>query len=92
MIVVMAKMFDLLKERLHKFSTLLLVGVIMGVPTALILIQPDLSTTIVLFGSFLVMVFASGYSIKILAVLVAVIGPLGYGLFWYILQPDNIFI
>lgn len=92
MLVVMAKLFDLLKERLHKFSTLLIVGIIMGIPTVLVLIQTDLSTAIVLFGSFVVMVFASGYSIKILAVVAAVLVPTVYGLFWYILQPNNLFI
>ena len=92
MIIVMAKMFDLLKEHLHQFRTLLITGVIMGIPTGLVLIQTDLSTAIVLFGSFVVMVFASGYSLKVLTVLVAVLGPIGYALFWYILQPDNIFI
>jgi len=92
MIIVMAKMFDLLKERLHKFSTLIIVGIIMGIPTFLVLIQTDLSTAIVLFGSFIVMVFASGYSIKILGIITAVAVPSVYGLFWYILQPDNLLI
>jgi len=92
MIIVIAKLFDLLKDHLHKFSTLLLVGVIMGIPTVLVLIQTDLSTSIVLFGSFVVMVFASGYSLKILAIIAAVLGPTVYGLFWYILQPDNLLI
>lgn len=92
MIIVMAKMLDLLKERLQKISTLIIVGILMGIPTFLVLIQTDLSTAIVLFGSFIVMVFASGYSIKILAVIAAVAVPTVYGLFWYILQPDNIFI
>lgn len=92
MIIFVAKMFDLLKERLNKLSTLLIVGILMGIPTFLILIQTDLSTSIVLFGSFVVMVFVSGYSIKILGILTAVLVPTVYGLFWYILQPDNIFI
>ncbi len=92
MIIFVAKMFDLLKDRLHKFSTLIIIGILMGIPTFLVLIQTDLSTAIVLFGSFIVMVFASGYSIKILAILAAVLVPTVYGLFWYILQPDNILI
>ena len=92
MIVFVAKMFDLLKKRLNKFSTLLLVGVLMGIPTFLVLIQTDLSTAIVLFGSFVVMVFVSGYSVKILAVLAAVLVPTACGLFWYILQPNNLLI
>lgn len=92
MIVFVAKMFDLLKERLHKFSTLVIIGILMGIPTVLVLIQTDLSTAIVLFGSFVVMVFVSGYSIKILGVVVAVAVPTVYALFWYILQPNNLLI
>lgn len=92
MIVFVAKMFDLLKNRLNKFSTLLIVGILMGIPTFLVLIQTDLSTAVVLFGSFIVMVFASGYSIKILAVITAVAVPTVYALFWYILQPNNLLI
>lgn len=92
MIIVIAKLFDLLKDHLQKFSTLLLVGVIMGIPTVLVLIQTDLSTSIVLFGSFVVMVFASGYSLKILLIIAAILGPTSYGLFWYILQPDNLLL
>jgi len=92
MIVVIAKLFDLFKERLHKFSTLVIIGIVMAVPTFLVLIQTDLSTAIVLFACFVVMVFASGFSMKILSVVVAVAVPCGYGLFWYILQPDNLLI
>ena len=92
MIVFVAKMFDLLKERLHKFSTLVIIGILMGIPTVLVLIQTDLSTAIVLFGSFVVMVFVSGYSIKILGLVVAVAVPTVYALFWYILQPNNLLI
>ena len=92
MIIVIAKLFDLLKDHLKKFSTILLVGVVMGIPTFLVLIQTDLSTSIVLFGSFVVMVFVSGYSLKILAIIAVVLGPTAYGLFWYILQPDNLLL
>ena len=92
MLIVIAKLFDLLKERLNKFSTLLIVGIVMAIPTFLVLIQTDLSTAIVLFGSFVVMVFASGYSLKILGILAAVAVPTIYGLFWYILQPNNLLI
>jgi len=92
MIIVIAKLFDLFKNHLDKFGTLFLIGIIMAIPTVLVLIQTDLSTAVVLFGSFVVMVFASGYSIKIIAIITAILGPAAYGLFWYILQPDNILI
>ncbi len=89
MIIVMAKFFDLFKERLHKFSTLILAAIIMGIPTVLILIQTDLSTSIVLVACFAIMVFASGYSLKILGVLVAIFIPSFSVLFWYVQQPTQ---
>ena len=89
MIIVMAKFFDLFKERLHKFSTLVFAAIIMGIPTFLILIQTDLSTSVVLIVCFAVMVFASGYSLKILGVLIAVFVPIISVLFWYVQQPDQ---
>lgn len=92
MLVVIAKLFELLKNRLHKFSTLVLTSIVMGIPTFLVLIQTDLSTALVLFGSFIVMLFVSGYSIKILGILFTVLVPTVCGLFWYILQPDNLLI
>jgi len=89
MIIVMAKFFDMFKERMDKFSTLILAGIIMAVPVLLILIQTDLSTSIVLFASFVVMLFVSGYSMKIFLAIVAVAVPVIYGLFWYVIQPDQ---
>ncbi len=89
MIVVMAKLFDILKNRLNKFSTLLIVGIVMAIPILLILVQTDLSTSVVIFVSFVVMVFVSGYSMKILAGVVALVAPLSVFLFWYIQQPDQ---
>lgn len=92
MIVVVAKLFDLLKERLNKLSTLIIVGVAMAIPTFLVLIQTDLSTSIVLFSCFVVMVFVSGYSFKIFGTIIAIAVPLVSGLFWYILRPNNLLI
>ena len=89
MIIVMAKFFDLFKERLHKLSTLILAAIIMGIPTVLILIQTDLSTSIVLVACFAIMVFASGYSLKILSILVAIFIPVFSVLFWYVQQPTQ---
>lgn len=89
MIIVMAKFFDLLKERLQKFSTLFFAAVIMGIPTVLILIQTDLSTSLVLVACFAIIVFASGYSLKIFGVLVAIFIPLCSVLFWYVQQPTQ---
>ena len=58
----------------------------------MILIQTDLSTSIVLFVCFVAMVFVSGFSLKIFGAIIAIAVPVVSGLFWYIIQPDNILI
>lgn len=89
MIIVIAKYFDLMKNRLNKFYTLLGAAVLMAIPTILVLIQTDLSTSIVLCACFAVMVFVSGYSWKILLCLCSVGIPAAGVLFWYVQQPGQ---
>ena len=92
MIIVIAKYFDLLKNKLNKLYTIIGAAAIMAVPTFLVLIQTDLSTSIVLFTCFAVMVFVSGYSLKILLCLASIGVPLVFGLFWYIQQPGQVLL
>lgn len=92
MIIVMAKYFDLLKNKLNKLYTIIGAAAIMAVPTFLVLIQTDLSTSIVLLVCFVVMVFVSGYSLKILLCLASIGIPLVFGLFWYIQQPGQVLL
>ncbi|MGN0505542.1 MAG: FtsW/RodA/SpoVE family cell cycle protein [Lachnospiraceae bacterium] len=92
MIIVIAKYFDLLKNKLDKLYTLLGAAVIMAIPTFLVLIQTDLSTSIVLVVCFAAMVFISGYSLKILLCVAAVGVPILFGLFWYIQQPGQLLL
>lgn len=92
MIIVLAKYFDLLKHRLDKLYTLIGAAVVMAIPTFLVLIQTDLSTSIVLVICFAVMVFVSGYSWKILLPIIAVGAPLVVALFWYVQQPGQLIL
>lgn len=92
MIIVIAKYFDLLKNKLNKLYTIIGAAAVMAVPTFLILIQTDLSTSIVLLVCFAVMVFVSGYSMKILLCLTSVGMPLVLGLFWYVQQPGQVLL
>lgn len=92
MIIVIAKYFELLKNKLDKFYTLVGAAVIMAIPTFLILIQTDLSTSIVLVVCFISMVFVSGYSLKILLCVASIGIPALFGLFWYVQQPGQLLL
>ncbi len=59
---------------------------LMAIPTFIVFLQPDLSTTICLLMVFAVMVFASGVPIKFIGIIAAVGLPALYGLIWYVQQ------
>ncbi len=69
----------LLERRMHRINeikyALLPVGVVAGVLTGLIVMQPDFGTSAALSGVVLIMVFASGLSFRYLAAVCAVLIP-----------------
>lgn len=92
MIIVMAKIYQILEPKLKKIYVILIVGAVFGLQWLLILIEPDLSTSIVFALLFVIMLFASGYNIKAIAALIVVTVPLLIFAFWYVQQPDPLFI
>jgi rod shape determining protein RodA len=80
LILTLAVVFVKLRNRLERFSTLVLVGAVTIVPVILIGAQPDVSTSLVaLFIMIIMIVIALGL-------------PLGAVLFWYIQQPYNLLL
>lgn len=92
MIIVMAKVLAMLKTKMDKFYTLVIVVVIMAIPLLFVLIQPDLSTSMVIIFTFAMMVFAAGLSYKIIVPLILIGIPTAIGLFWYIQQPFQVIL
>lgn len=92
MIIVMAKVLNMLKTKMDKFYSLVIVVAIMAVPLLFVLMQPDLSTSMVIIFTFVMMVFAAGLSYKIIVPLILIGIPTVIGLFWYIQQPFQIFL
>lgn len=92
MILVLAKIFTMLKDKMDKFYVLLLTGFLMAVPTFLILIQTNLSTSIVMMFIFVTMIFAAGLSYKIILPILIIGIPLVFGLFWYVQQDYQVLL
>ena len=92
MILVLAKIFDIFRQHIKKFWLLLLVSGVMAIPTVLILTQTDLSTSIVMFAFFAIMVFAAGTSYKHLIPIIAVGIPLVIFLLWYVQQDFQVLL
>ncbi len=89
LILTLATLYTKLKSKVDRISTLFIAVIVAVVPVMVILIQPDLSTSLVAVFITVILVFAAGTSYKILAPIIILSIPAGIALFWYIQQPDN---
>lgn len=92
LIIIMAAFFTKYKENLNKLSYFLLACLIAIVPTGLVMIQTDLSSSMVMLFIFAVMFFVAGLSYKIIGILAAVGIPSFLGLLWYVQQPWQVIL
>lgn len=92
MIVFFAKFINDNKDRINKISTLLVMGVIYSLPIVLILLETDLSTSLVFVFLFCVLIFVGGLSFKVIGTALISIIPVGSFLIWYIQQPGQILL
>lgn len=86
LIIFLAKLFCVLDKKLNSFWNLLIVFVTAGIPIYLVFSQPDLSTSIVLIATFLMMLFVAGLSYKIVVPGILIGVPSFIALFWYVQQ------
>ena len=92
MVIIFAYYISDQKEKLNHLTTLIKIGLIYSIPLMLILIQPDLSTTLVFIFLFCVLLFIAGLSYKIIGGLLLLAIPSIVFLFWYIQQPVQILL
>lgn len=74
MIVALARFCDLRAENMNKPFTLLLYLALMGIPVLLVMMEPDLSTSVVMLCIGAAILFVSGLDWKYILVAVAVVG------------------
>lgn len=89
LILFFAAFFMRYNEQLNTFRALCISLILVGAPLALILKQPDLSTTIVTTLIFITLLFIAGISYKIIAGVSAVCIPAAIVVLYVILQPDQ---
>lgn len=87
LILTLAVYFEWRIEKMDRFTTLIFGGLITILPTFFIMIQSDLSSSLVMLFIFAIMAYASGLSYKIIGSVLAVVIPSVVALFWYIQQP-----
>ncbi len=82
-------------DLLKKWRTFFLVVLLSAIPLILIVLEPDLSTTILMMGVFVTALFIAGFSYKKFGIILAVMVPLGVAAIIYIQAvppPDNILL
>lgn len=88
-ILFFAKFLEVHKENLNTGKILISSIILFVLPFALVFIQPDLSTSIVLISVFCTLIFVAGLSYKIIGSILGV-GIPAFGIILYnILQPDQ---
>ncbi len=92
LILALAAFFSKRRDNLSSFKNFFLASLITLVPTFFILIQTDLSSSVVMIVVLAMMLACSGIGHRILAPIVAVIVPVLAFLFWYIQQPNQILL
>ncbi|MSS64380.1 FtsW/RodA/SpoVE family cell cycle protein [Velocimicrobium porci] len=75
------------EDYMDQFRIVIFAGIVMAIPTSFVLVQSDLSSSVVMMFIFAMMIFAAGLSYRIIAPILAVGIPAFLVVFWYIQQP-----
>ncbi|MDD3173670.1 MAG: FtsW/RodA/SpoVE family cell cycle protein [Herbinix sp.] len=92
LILFAAKLFTMFRQKINNAWVLILTTVSVALPTCLILIQTNLSTSLVIMFIFVIMIFAAGLSWKIILPIIVIGVPCVIGLFWYIQQDYQVLL
>lgn len=92
MILVMSVIFSKFQRKMDKWFVFIGSAIIMGIPTFLVLIQTDLSSSMVFMFIFVVMIMMAGLSMKIAGMTFVIGMPILLFLFWYVQQPFQVLL
>lgn len=88
-ILFLAKFLTVNKEKISKWWFILVTAVLAGIPLLLIEKEPDLSTTILVTGITIILIFAAGISYKKIGIMLAIFIPVAAAALIYIQQPEQ---
>jgi rod shape determining protein RodA len=92
LILFAAKVFSMFRKKINNPLVLILTAIAIAIPTFLIMIQTNLSTSLVILFIFVMMVFAAGLSWKIILPILIIGIPTIMGLVWYIQQDYQVLL
>lgn len=89
LILFTAKLIFMYKDKLNTWKFLAVLAILLAIPLALILAQPNLSTTILICLILLTVIFCAGLSYKIIGIALLIIVPVGIAAGIYISNPEQ---
>lgn len=88
--VLLAKFKD--DNKINTFKCIAMFALYSGLSLLLIVIEPDLSTTVCLTLVLVVMLYVAGLSYKIIGLVLLIFVPLAGSFLWYIQRPDQVLL
>lgn len=92
LIVFTAKLISVYKDKLNTWKFLVVLAILCAIPLVLILMQPSLSTTLVIVLILLTIIYCAGLSYKIIGTVLAVMIPLSIVMILYISNPNQVLL
>ncbi len=91
MIVFGARLLSNLKENdeINTFRGIMRIIIAVAIPAGLILMEPDLSTTICFLMIMATMVYVEGLSYRLIITILLILIPIGSIFIWYVQKPDQ---
>ena len=89
LILFTVKLLCMYKDKINDWRFLTILAILLAIPLAFILKQPNLSTTLLTFLILFTVIFCAGLSYKIIGIALLIIVPVVSGFMIYISNPDN---
>ena len=86
LIVFLAMIFSIFEHKINNGFFIIFIVITTAIPTYLILTQTDLSSSMVIMFTFVMMIFVAGLSWKIIIPIIVIGLPIFGTLFWYVQQ------
>lgn len=86
LIIFLAMMFTMFEHKINNGYFIIFIVITTAIPTYLILSQTDLSSSMVIMFTFVMMIFVAGLSWKIIIPILVIGLPIFATLFWYVQQ------
>ncbi len=91
-ILTLATLFCKIRKQLDQFKSLIWIVLLTLPAFGAIVIQPDLSSSLVILFVMAVMTFAAGLSYRVIVPIISVGLPVTLILYWYVQQPHNLLL